>query len=107
MAMVIPVRVSRPERGAQVFIVVLNKENLDRMKEADPFDLQMKAYRQVVDTDQKLVNLDLVIAYEEDTAELERMAKAGDIAGLIAYIERGRVIKSGDTMPPVSLKNRE
>jgi len=63
----------------------------------------MDKYAASINIDQPLRNLDLVIAFEEDTEELERIAKGGNIGGLLSFIERGRRNQPGDAEPPVSL----
>ena len=92
MAYVIPFRVRGDhERGPQVLIVVLTRDNLERMREGDPFDIQLKAYGQQMDLNRSLKGLDIVIAYEEDTQELKRLAALDDLPGILRWIERGRI----------------
>ena len=87
-------------RGPVVCVIVLDKDNLERMRAGDPFDLQFKAYRQHLPPDLLARELDLVIAYEEDPAVVMRFHLAGDLPGLLAYLERGRVVLPGDCAPP-------
>jgi hypothetical protein len=105
MAYVIPVR-TKPGRGPQVLIIVLTKENLERMREGDPFDLQTRAYADQLDLDQRVGALDIIVAYEEDPALLDGLARAGDLNGIIQHLERGRKHRPGDATPPVPIKDR-
>lgn len=108
MAFVIPVRMGRdanPERGPQLLLVILTKDNLERMKMGDPFDMQARSYPNQLDLSQPLGNLDIVVAYEEDEDRIMAMASKGDIAGIIARVERGRVHRKGDAIPPISVKD--
>jgi len=100
MAYVIPMMSSAPGRGPLVLIVILTRDNLERMREGDPFDMHLSAYQNQLDLAMPLENLDLVIAYEEDAALLESIAKRGDMTALLTYIERGREHRPGDAEPP-------
>jgi hypothetical protein len=62
-------------RGVSI-ILVLEKENLDRMRQADPFDLQLKDYPLPRDISAR--DLDIVIAYEEDASPLLALHRGGD-----------------------------
>lgn len=90
-------------RGPVMLIIILEKENVDRMRAADPFDFLLR-------TDPRLRGIpadaiDLVIAYEEDREKLMELSKRGDIMAMIEYIERGREIKIPcDMEPPRILK---
>jgi hypothetical protein len=107
MAFVIPVNMkSDPERGPQLLMIILTKDNLERMKEGDPFDMQTRAYASQMNLSAKLGDLDIVVAYEGDEVALTKLAADGDLAGIIARIGRGRVHKPGDAAPPVSLRKR-
>jgi hypothetical protein len=104
---VIPMMVKEPHsRGPFVLVVVLEKENLDRMERADPADFPLKAYEKVLDLDRPIRDLDLVIAYETDITKIREFARSGDIAGLSRWIERGRQILPGDLGEPVSLREK-
>lgn len=108
MAYVIPV-VSREggERGPMALIVVLTKENLERMREADPFDVQVRNLGPVV-VGFKATDVDIIIAYEEDESFLMEAQKSGDIRALLAHIERGRKHRPelGDATKPFSIRRK-
>jgi hypothetical protein len=106
--LVIPFRVP-PEsgRGPFVIVMILEKENLDRMREADPFDLKFAAYpTEVIPPEVAARDLDIVIAYEEDTNTLMDFQKRQDIAGLMKWLERGRKIVAGDLHRPFKLRKQ-
>lgn len=90
-------------RGPVVVVCVLEKGNLDRMRKADPFDMQFSAFQGSIPLDRPIRQLDLVIAYEEDVDALMQFKERNDIVGLLKWLERGRKIQPGDTLPPVSL----
>lgn len=95
------------ERGPVVLIIVLTRENLDRMREADPFDLKTRDLGAIL-IGWKAKDLDIVIAYEEDESFIGECQKTGDIKALIGWIERGRRHRpeQGDATPPVSLRRK-
>jgi hypothetical protein len=69
-------------------IVMVQPDNLERMKQSDPVTLQNFAgglLRRI--TYPNCVRL--IVAFEEHIKPLEALAKAHDIDGLIKYVERG------------------
>jgi len=92
------------KRGPVVLVVILEKENLDRMRQGDPFDVHLSQYRAHMPTDRPIGQLDIVIAYEEDTGKYMEFQRTKDLAGLMKWLERGRTIKAGDLLPPVLLR---
>jgi len=101
MAYVIPLRVKKTDgtdRGPVALIVILTRDNLARMKEGDPFDLQTINYLPGRD------QLDLVIAYEEDESKIHELGKKDDPSELLSWIERGRKHRPGDLAPPRSIR---
>lgn len=108
MAFVIPVTMKdHPERGPQLLLIILTKDNLKRMRLGDPFDMQPRAYSNQMNVDGKIRDLDIVIAYEEDEEAIMALAKKNDLAGIMARCERGRVHKPGDAAPPVSVRKEK
>lgn len=93
----------RGDRGGLVVVLILQRENLERMKGGDPFDLQFSAYRNHWPIDRPARDIDLVIAYEEDQAAVEAFHRRLDMGGLMKYLERGRVYREGDAVPPRKL----
>jgi len=91
-------------RGPVVLVLILEKENLDRMQAADPFDLHLSAYKGHLPTDRPIRQLDLVIAYEEDLTALLNFQRKNDLAALMEWLERGRKIEPGDLHPPFPLR---
>lgn len=90
---------SRADRGPVVVVLVIERENLERMQEADPFDLQFAKYRGHLPIDYPLKQVDLIIAYEEDMNAVMRFHKEDNLPGLMKYLERGRHIQPGDALP--------
>jgi hypothetical protein len=87
-----------------VVVLILEKENLDRMREADPFDLQLRVYASGINVNRPIRELDFVIAYEEDTDLIAGFKMRNDIAGLVKWIERGRKHRIGDAVPPAPFR---
>lgn len=99
----IPERAGR-DRGPIVLVLVLEKENLDRMRDGDPLDIQFARYRGLLPIDSQLRQVDLVLAYEEDLNAIMRCQAQKDWAGLMTHLERGRIVIPGDTQAPVPLR---
>jgi DNA-directed RNA polymerase subunit H (RpoH/RPB5) len=80
-----------PDPDRTVLVVVIEKENLDRMLKADPITLESKQQGgKVMPIIRHPENLSILIAYEEDQPELYRIAQAGDLVRLLTYLERNR-----------------
>ena len=88
------------QRGPLVIVLVIESENLERMKQADPYDMLFRHYTNALPVERRLRDVDLVIAYEEDMAEIVKFKEKQDIAGLMRWLERGRVIRPGDLAAP-------
>jgi len=103
--LVIPVqRTRRDGRGRSlVLLMILERDNVERLSAADPFDLQLADWGAHVPLDRTLAELDIVIAYEADLAPLVEFQRRQDLDGLIRYLERGRRILPGDCLPPKPL----
>src|SRR4029077_806235 len=93
------------KRGPIVLVLVLEKENLDRMRVADPLDLQCCAYGpHGLNLSARVRDLDFVIAYEEDLGKLIEFREKRDLRGLMRWLERGRKLEAGDLLPPSPLR---
>ena len=83
--------VDLPNPNRTVLLVIIEKENLDRMRKADPITLESRQQGgKVMPKIRYPENLSLLIAYEEDETELYRIAKDGDLIQLVAFLERSR-----------------
>lgn len=78
-----------PVRRQSVFIVVIERENLDRMREADPITIESPRRGGIMPIP-NYSDLSVLIAYEEDKEQLMEMVKKHDIRGLLQHLERGR-----------------
>jgi DNA-directed RNA polymerase subunit H (RpoH/RPB5) len=80
-----------PEKQETLLLVVIEKENLERMKQADPITIE-SAIRggKILKTVEYPKSLTILIAYEEDDARLYSIARSGDLVELLRYLERGR-----------------
>ena len=83
------VDLANPDRT--VLVVVIEKENFDRMQKADPITLESRQQGgKVMPMIRYPENLSILIAYEEDQPELYRIAQAGDLGKLLTFLERNR-----------------
>lgn len=101
---VVPIQTTVGGRGPIVLVLVLEKENLDRMRVGDPLDFQPRVLGAKLNATISVGDLDIIIAYEEDLGPLMEFQRNNDPLGLIAYIERGRKHQPGDATPPVPLR---
>ena len=71
-----------------LILVVLEKDNLDRMKQADPITMSYSDIKDMVDI-RHPNNYHLVVAYEENTEYLISLIKDGKISVALKYLNRG------------------
>ncbi len=84
-------------RGPLVLVIILEIDNLARMQQADPADVKTKQMPlPPAILARRFVDLDIVIAYEDDTERLADFQARHDLPGLISWLERGRRIRPGD-----------
>jgi hypothetical protein len=91
-------------RGPLVLVMVLEKENLDRMRQGDPLDFQPRLMGQRLNPTRSIRDLDIIIAYEEDLGPIMEFQRTNNLMGLIAYIQRGSRQQPEDGTPPVPLR---
>jgi hypothetical protein len=96
--------VKRSGRGPVVLVLILEPENVDRLKLADPVDLMPRLFAPALKIHRPIRDLDIVIAYEEDIGKIAAFHASQDIAGLLVWLERGRKHHPGDATPPVKLR---
>ena len=77
------------ERMQSVLIVVIEKDNLDRMRTGDPATLESLQSGGVLVPPMFPLNLSMLIFYEEDDVELYTKAQ-GDPLEFLRWLERGR-----------------
>lgn len=82
--------------GKPVLILILQKENMIRMQQADPIDIDTAVYLGA--------GPKLVIAYEENDGKLAQLARRGNLKEIIEYVERGRTVYEGEVKPPEKWK---
>lgn len=86
---VVPLSTSDKKRGPFVLLIIIEKENLDRMKAGDPADFQPAALTKQFSR-RYISDLDIVIAYENNMGAVNDFLLRDDIPGLIEYLQRGR-----------------
>ncbi len=72
-----------------LLVVVIERENLDRMRKADPITLESFKHGGLLPVPEHPDNFSVIIAYEEDDAELYRMAR-GPLREFVRWLERER-----------------
>jgi hypothetical protein len=88
------------KQGRILIVLVLEKENVERMQKQDPFDMHLADYPIPPTTAR---NLCLMITYEEDIKSLVEVQKSGDAVRLLQYLERNREVKPGEVHKPIKL----
>lgn len=82
------------ETRQSILIVVIEKDNLDRMRTGDPVTLESISQGGILPPPLFPLNLSTLIAYEEDDAELYIKAQ-GDTLEFLRWLERGRKFIKG------------
>jgi hypothetical protein len=82
-----------PELQQSILVLVLEQENLDRMAKADPVTLESPRLGGVCP--QPLFPLRVLVAAETDQEPLYRLAKQGDTAELLTWLQRGSTFIKG------------
>ena len=94
--------VDLPAERRSVLIIVIEADNLERMKKADPISLESALQGGLLRPPAYPLDFSTLIAYEEDREKLYTMAKAAKtphgVSELFKWLERGRVFdpKQGD-----------
>lgn len=68
-------------KGRDVLIVVLNPDNVARMQEADPV--------QIENCGKVLVNPKVMICFEKDSPEFVRLLNEGNLEKILDFLSRG------------------
>lgn len=88
-----------------LLVVIIEPENLDRMKQGDPITLNTAEGGFIKGLNPN--NTELVIAYTDDPAPLYEMAKKSDLKGILAHISKGYKFHPGvDGVKIESLKGQ-
>lgn len=81
--------VNNDERQESYLIVVLQPDNLERMKKSDPVTLETVATGGILPTARYPDKLMMLVAYEEDEVGLYKAAQTGNFADLLQFLRRG------------------
>jgi hypothetical protein len=82
------------ETFQSILIVVIEPDNLERMKTGDPATLEAITKGGILPPPMFPLNFSTLVAYEPDTAELYIKAQ-GDTLEFLRWLERGRVFIKG------------
>jgi hypothetical protein len=83
------------ELQQSILFVVIERDNLDRMKKADPATLESVMKGGILAPPRWYMNFSVLIAYEEDDAELYRRVNESNGLELLQWLERGRKFIKG------------
>jgi hypothetical protein len=83
------------EEAKSVLVVVIETDNLERMKTADPITLESISEGGALAPPRYPLNFSILIAYEPDREELYRLAKISPPMELLRWLERGRKFIEG------------
>jgi hypothetical protein len=86
------VYVDIPEKQRTVLCIVLEKDNLDRMREGDPVTLESPDAGGLLRRPRFPEGLSILVAYLEDSAEFYEIAdkNVGNPRALLRYLEKKR-----------------
>jgi hypothetical protein len=87
--------INSDELQQSILFVVIERDNLERMKQGDPATLESIMKGGVLLPPRWYMNFSVLIAYEEDDAELYRHARDGNGLELLQWLERGRKFVKG------------
>lgn len=82
------------ELQQSILIVVIERDNLDRMRKADPVTLESIPKGGILKPPLYPLNFSTLIAYEPDAEELKAKA-TGNALEFLQWLERGRVFIQG------------
>ena len=77
----IPIESKDHEHDA--LIIVLDKDNLSRMQQADPPEIELRRCGKT------LINPAICVCYQDPSPEWNRIVQGGNLAGMIEYLQRG------------------
>lgn len=72
--------------ASDMLLIVLDPANLERMKAADPAEVQMAQLRKA---GHLLLQPIIHICYEENTPEWRKLVQSGDIKAILRFLGRG------------------
>ena len=75
--------IESPDHSEDALIVVLEADNLERLKQADPAEIHLRQ------TGKRLVNPSVLICYEAESPELTAVLQSGNLKKIIAHLQRG------------------
>lgn len=75
--------IETPDHGDDCLIVVLGTDNVERMAEHDPAEIDWRA------SGRTLVNPRILLCYEKDQAALMRALATNDLRKFVKYLSRG------------------
>lgn len=81
--------VNNDERKESYLIVVIEPDNLARMRKHDPITLETVASGGILGTAKYPERLMMLVAYEEDEVALWKAAQTGTLGDLIKLLRRG------------------
>jgi hypothetical protein len=78
--------VQTPDHKDDALIVVLGPDNLERMKEGDPAEVQLS---QIRGAGKDLVDPAILLCYEEPSPALNQLIQRGNLSAILKHLQRG------------------
>lgn len=77
------------EKRESIIILVIERENLERMRRADPITVESPQRGGIMQTPKYPEQLSMLVAYEGDDTELYRRVGTGNLLELLGWLKRG------------------
>jgi hypothetical protein len=82
-----------------LLVIVIEADNLDRMKKSDPITLKSEQMGGILKTVGHAARFRVLVAYEQDSGPLYEFLQKQDQGGLMQYLLRGYKLASNDVIP--------
>ena len=82
-----------------LLVIVIEADNLDRMKKSDPVTLKSVQMGGLLKTVGQPARFRVLVAYEQDSGPLYEFLQKQDQGGLMQYLLRGYKLASNDGIP--------
>lgn len=85
--------------GQSLLVIVIEADNLVRMKKSDPITLKSAQMGGLLKTVEHPARFRVIVAYEQDSGPLYEFLQRQDQGGLMQYLLRGYKLASNDGLP--------
>lgn len=81
--------INNDQSRESVLFIILERDNLDRMKKADPITLSTEGLKGILPSPKYPDRMGVMVAYEEDEVAVYQLAQSGDTHAMFQYVMRG------------------